>query len=606
MRIFIHLDCLMTHSAMDQPSQTESAAAGGNNNKKVADQTNTHIHCYHRPAQFVWIVSHRLTMTEVKASPTGGLGLYATKKYAVGDTILEEHQPLVFLAPRTDDEEVQIRNALFPSSAATKTAEAAGKVSAAATAAGVAKSDNGAQEPNQPSLSELVVVPSGIDEKDGGKFRGMINAVLCWAELRQQQPKASSTKDELLQLYVPSLTEPSPQEASIVKLSKDALEYVQKTVGESSRAKSFVTDHPDDAQRIMLVWACNSFQGGRVYSEHSRVNHSCDPNGVIQADEDGQRIRAVADIAPGDEITISYLGVLQYTETRVRKQELAERKHFDCQCDRCVNRPDIAASIPCDACHPRDGRYLDEDVQFDDDQDVHYVVRRKPGEDFLHCDHCQHRMDVDSNELGSTSRVVRAASDRVLSYLHDRELSSSKNKGQNRKDNDDDEDDDEVVDGEWTNQLLQLSISVSGAKHWTTNLMLLEKLNRDLQQQHESMIETGKPPAMEDLAECIDALERIFRFVDGLGLQMHKGHLLSNVVIGVARSLVSLGDTKSKKYASEWIAKIQDYVSVFEAPGVQKVAEALAVAWKKRESNTRGLTNNGNAGKSKAKKQRRG
>jgi hypothetical protein len=60
------------------------------------------------------------------------------------------------------------------------------------------------------------------------------------------------------------------------------------------------------------------------------------------------------------------------------------------------------------------------------------------------------------------------------------------------------------------------------------------------------------------------------------------GHLLSDVIIGTARALVSLGDVKSQKYASEWLEKIAaDYVAYFESDGIQKVVQTLRVAWKK-------------------------
>jgi hypothetical protein len=80
-------------------------------------------------------------------------------------------------------------------------------------------------------------------------------------------------------------------------------------------------------------------------------------------------------------------------------------------------------------------------------------------------------------------------------------------------------------------------------------------------------------------------LQRIERFVKGLQLGLHPGHLLSNVVVGVARALVSLGDSKSQKYAADWLDKIDmDYVQQFESDGIQKVVATLKGAWQRDNS----------------------
>ena len=92
-----------------------------------------------------------------------------------------------------------------------------------------------------------------------------------------------------------------------------------------------------------------------------------------------------------------------------------------------------------------------------------------------------------------------------------------------------------------------------------------------------------------------EKLQRLFRFVDGLSranedssnnndnmkglLQLDKGHLLSHVVIGTARALVSLGDHKSQTYAAEWLEKVAAHVETFETEGMKKVVASLSSAW---------------------------
>lgn len=504
-------------------------------------------------------------MVEVRSTESAGSGVFATREYEIGSTVLEENEPMVVLAPTSKQQEDAL-HAVIPATAS-KNKKKNGK----------AKDDDG-----DVSFLSSIKVPSKIDERYHGKFRGMVQAVACFAEFC----KVEDSLPSLLELYHPSLTEPNENEASIVGCAKEALKFLQNHAKGGSKVQKFVTDRPEEATKSMLVWSCNAFQGGRIYAKESRVNHSCNPNAIIKADGDKQSIVAAVAIQPGDEVTISYLGVLLYAEQRVRQEELLQMKHFRCECTRCQDGFDPAGAIPCPSCHPRQGRYLEEDVQFDDEQDVHYAIQRSSSAKAFECHVCSNKVPTVSEDPNHVTNLTQSVDRRVVSYLHDQELRND------RKDQDE-----ALVEEEWADQLLQLAMSVAGAKHWTTNLLLLENLNRGLRGQHERMIETSEPPSMEDLAQCIDSLERICRFVQGIKLKMHMGHLLANVIIGVGRSLVSLGDTKSKKYAAEWVSKVQEFGEKFESPGIQKVIEALMVAWKQKGSN-------GNAEKRVSKKQR--
>ena len=89
-------------------------------------------------------------------------------------------------------------------------------------------------------------------------------------------------------------------------------------------------------------------------------------------------------------------------------------------------------------------------------------------------------------------------------------------------------------------------------------------------------------------------------FVESLKLKLDPGHLLSDVIIGIGRTLVSLGDVKSQKYGAEWLDKISDYVETFESEGRQKVVSKLRVAWKVHEQK-RGSSEDMNKTKKKFK-----
>jgi len=122
-----------------------------------------------------------------------------------------------------------------------------------------------------------------------------------------------------------------------------------------------------------------------------------------------------------------------------------------------------------------------------------------------------------------------------------------------------------------------------GDKHWTTNLTLLLYLDRRLSAMSQHMLTTQELPEMDEVAEAIDNLQRIKRFVDSLKLDMDPGHVLGDVIIGIARTLVSLGDEKSQKYGAEWLSHIDNYVQHFGSEGLQKVVSSLKVAWEKHD-----------------------
>jgi len=107
--------------------------------------------------------------------------------------------------------------------------------------------------------------------------------------------------------------------------------------------------------------------------------------------------------------------------------------------------------------------------------------------------------------------------------------------------------------------------------------MLLSILDRSISSFNAAMI-LGEEPPFEELAESIDSLEKIWRFADGLSLSTPSSFLLHRQTLGVARSLVALGDAKSKKYGSEWVKRIVSYVQTFESEDLAKVVCAIQSA----------------------------
>ncbi|XP_035484876.1 histone-lysine N-methyltransferase SMYD3 isoform X1 [Scophthalmus maximus] len=73
--------------------------------------------------------------------------------------------------------------------------------------------------------------------------------------------------------------------------------------------------------------------GVGLYPSLSLLNHDCRPNCVMVFEGTKLQLRAVRDIKPEEELTISYIETLSLTEDRQR--QLEEQYHFTCHCQRC-------------------------------------------------------------------------------------------------------------------------------------------------------------------------------------------------------------------------------------------------------------------------------
>lgn len=404
--------------------------------------------------------------------------------------------------------------------------------------------------------------PSGGNEstlwESDASFRGMVMAGLCW--IHREKSLKDSDKKILMDLYHPSKESVSDLEKPTLEVAEKAIHHLKKLCGEEALAdwRSLET--------VLLIWACNAFEGGRIYAQISRINHDCNPNAVVQADGEIQRILAAADIAEGDEITISYLGLLLYAETSVRREKLLATKFFDCLCQRCSNKDDVAGRIPCPNCHPRElpQQSLEEDVQYDDDQTVHYISIEGPK-----CSQCKKAVTEDKKLRVVMNNVIS----KIMTYM------DSIKSGIKKGGDDDDEEEDTVLE-----EYLGLATTIMGDRHWATNLLKLLHLDQRLSLLSQAMLTMQEMPEMEEVAEAIDSLQRVERFVQSLDLNLDPGHIIGDVVIGISRTLVSLGDIKSQKYGAQWLDKIADYVEKFESEGRQKVVSALKVAWKTHEA----------------------
>jgi len=533
---------------------------------------------------------------EVRPTSTNqGHGLYTTKAYQLGEIILEESTLFTF-APNTDEQISKIRSEFHGLSAkvnnnsnnddlSKKARKYSNKVSKITV-----KNNKQSSKPSQQTRCCLfdIALPSTIESsKERGKFRGMLIAAACYALFCND----NDIKVKLQKLYFPHTNTINEEEKLAINTAKQALKFLQNATKPSQALHAFSSKHSVECQTIMLIWAFNTFEGGVIYETMSRVNHSCDFNCILipPDEEDGttkQVIRAACDIEDNVELTSSYLGTFTYACRSTRIRRLFTDKYFTCECSRCCNEKenDFAASIPCLKCHPRAGRYLDEDTQYDDgDSEVTYVC---PG--YNNIDGGQKiqyvcKLSKDKTILDKNSelfRVMEKVVERVESLLS-QDLCLGKKKIKN---------DGSDEDLEMLERLSSLSSSVLGSRHWCTNIMLAKMLGKNLTSIHSSMLlnSTGKGSEsldMTEVAECVDSLQRVWKFVEGLEMKSHPGHLLGSLTIGVARILVGLGDEKSMQYGAEWAEKVGNdyYQKGFEGEGMKKVVETLMKTCNRKE-----------------------
>lgn len=116
----------------------------------------------------------------------------------------------------------------------------------------------------------------------------------------------------------------------------------------------------DDAARPLGIIRTNGLPFGNdeggIFLEACRINHTCDNNAQKSWNENIKRhtIHAMRDIEEGEEITITYLGVLNKRD--IRQEKLRQKFAFKCVCGLCALPP--AASQESD-------RRLEEIINLD-------------------------------------------------------------------------------------------------------------------------------------------------------------------------------------------------------------------------------------------------
>ncbi|XP_022049275.2 histone-lysine N-methyltransferase SMYD3 [Acanthochromis polyacanthus] len=133
----------------------------------------------------------------------------------------------------------------------------------------------------------------------------------------EQKKQGLSQLASMLELYLHEEVPDLKQESKVPPSCREALSLVAKVV-------------------------CNCFtitdgelqeSGVGLYPSLSLLNHDCRPNCMMVFEGTKVRLRAVQNISPGEELTISYIESLLPTEDRQR--QLEDQYHFTCHCQRC-------------------------------------------------------------------------------------------------------------------------------------------------------------------------------------------------------------------------------------------------------------------------------
>ncbi|CAH0521915.1 unnamed protein product [Peronospora belbahrii] len=77
----------------------------------------------------------------------------------------------------------------------------------------------------------------------------------------------------------------------------------------------------------------NEALGIALFPHGALFNHDCDPNCIVSFKGREMLVHVVKDVGVGQELTVSYIELLQSTEAR--RNELKDSYFFDCQCARC-------------------------------------------------------------------------------------------------------------------------------------------------------------------------------------------------------------------------------------------------------------------------------
>lgn len=126
-------------------------------------------------------------------------------------------------------------------------------------------------------------------------------------------------------------------------------ERMTKVTGLQTLLREIIPDFDEESFFLVYGRVCTNSYGleeefdtdkiGHVLLiDAAAINHSCRPNAFIMSCGLNIELRALESISAGEEITVSYIGLVKSREHR--RQELKSNWYFDCFCRRCCIEDD--------------------------------------------------------------------------------------------------------------------------------------------------------------------------------------------------------------------------------------------------------------------------
>ncbi|XP_053196240.1 histone-lysine N-methyltransferase SMYD3 [Scomber japonicus] len=137
------------------------------------------------------------------------------------------------------------------------------------------------------------------------------------SSMSEQKKQGLSQLATMLQLYLTQEVPVQEMTSALPPSCQEPLNLIAKVTG------NCFTISDGELQEI----------GVGLYPSLSLLNHDCRPNCVMVFEGTNLQLRAVRDINPEEELTISYVETLSLTEDR--RRQLEDQYHFTCHCQRC-------------------------------------------------------------------------------------------------------------------------------------------------------------------------------------------------------------------------------------------------------------------------------
>ena len=187
-----------------------------------------------------------------------------------------------------------------------------------------------------PSPSSLASVTRTSHELFWVDVRGHFVRLLGHAALPALYSILAKLESNAFGLYAapPDLPSPTPSTSTADPSSPPPAPSTPPQESEAAAVAS------EDAGRVVLTSTVDRENlglrsiGRSLYPSASYLNHSCEPNCEVFETGSILQVCAKADIAEGDEVTISYIDTNQ--RLRERRRQLLETYFFTCQCTRCA------------------------------------------------------------------------------------------------------------------------------------------------------------------------------------------------------------------------------------------------------------------------------